>query len=140
MTFTVVVDVPAPVGDVFDLLSDPGRRPEWQSSLRRVVLLDDQPPRRGTRWYDVTVAGVRPLMEITQWQEDRLWAERGTWRGISVELVLHFEARGEEARVTADATTLAGGLLRPVGGLLDLFGPRTARRELDRAAAIVARI
>ena len=45
-------DVPADVA--FDYLVDPHRRPEWQSSLRRVEDVGTGAPRVGQRWVDVT--------------------------------------------------------------------------------------
>ena len=39
-------------------LSDPVNRPEWQSSLRRVEVLDVGPPHRGQRWSDHTAVGL----------------------------------------------------------------------------------
>lgn len=135
--FTVAVDFPASVTEAFALLSDPARRPEWQSSLRRVDLVDERAAHLGTRWYDVTVAGVRPLLEITAWETDRLWQERGSWRGIEVDLSLRFEDLGPRSRVVAEATTHAPGLRRPAGWLLDRLGPRVARGDLERAARLL---
>ena len=71
-----------PVHDAFAYLVDPRNRPEWQSSLRRVELLDDGEPRVGQRWLDHTAVGMAPAMEITVLEPDVVWAEQGSWRAI----------------------------------------------------------
>ena len=77
-------DMPADVA--FDYLVDPHRRPEWQSSLRRVEDVDAGAPRVGQRWVDVTVPGLRPRMETTVLDRPRTWTEVGRWRGIDAVL------------------------------------------------------
>ena len=54
-------DVPVPVA--FAYLADPRNRPEWQSSLRRVELLDEGEPRVGMRWRDHTAVRMVPEMD-----------------------------------------------------------------------------
>ena len=50
----------------FDYLGDPRNRPEWQSSLLSVTLVDrDDEPHLGMTWRETTMVGVRPRMEIT---------------------------------------------------------------------------
>ena len=93
-------DVPADVA--FDYLVDPHRRPEWQSSLRRVEDVDAGAPRVGQRWVDVTVAGLRPRMETTVLDRPRTWTEVGSWRGIDAVLTLAFAPDGDGCRVTPD--------------------------------------
>jgi len=80
----------------FDYLVDPHRRPEWQSSLRRVERVDGQ-PRVGQTWTDVTKPGLRPAMETTVLVRPRLWAESGTWRFVRAELTLRLEPAGDDA-------------------------------------------
>ncbi|NYG59664.1 uncharacterized protein YndB with AHSA1/START domain [Nocardioides daedukensis] len=138
MSFTLDVDFAASPAEAFALLSDPVRRPEWQSSLRTVQVLTEGPPRVGTRWHDVTWPGLRPLMEITVFEPEQRWAERGTWRGVTVDLLLDFVATPTGTRVTATCTAYAVGLLRPVGPVLDRLGPLAARDDLRRAARIVS--
>jgi hypothetical protein len=137
--FTVGHDFDHPVGVVFAYLADPRNRPRWQSSLRRVDMLGgaagDGEPGVGTRWYDVTWPGVRPLMEITDWEQNVRWVEHGRWRGLEVTLDLVFTPLAEDrTRVRATTVTRAPGWRRPLGALLDLVGPAAARSDLRRAA------
>ena len=86
----VAFDVP--VEEAFAYLADPRNRPEWQSSLRSVEMLDDGEPRVGMRWRDHTVVGLVPQMEITTLEPGELWVEKGHWRGvIQAILTLGFE-------------------------------------------------
>ncbi|MDP3894078.1 SRPBCC family protein [Nocardioides sp.] len=139
MGFTVEVDFGQPVSLVFGLLADPRRRPEWQSSLRRVEMLTPGEPGVGTRWHDVTAIGVRPLMEITTWETDRVWAERGSWRGLELTLDLRFASldAATRTRVTATVVTNAPGWRRPIGWGLSAMGPLAAKDDLRRAARLL---
>jgi uncharacterized membrane protein len=135
--FSVSVDVEAPVARVFDYLAEPANRPAWQSSLRSVELLTDGPAGVGTRWYDVTWPGLRPLMEITAWEQNVRWVEHGRWHGLEVTLDLVFVPLSEDrTRVRATTEVTARGWRRPLGRVLDLVGPLGARDDLRRAARL----
>ncbi len=138
MGFSVTVDVEAPVDRVFDYLCEPANRPAWQASLRRVEVLTSGPAGIGTRWYDVTWPGVRPLMEITAWEQNVRWVEHGVWRGLEVTLDLVFVPLDEHrTRVRATTDVLAPGWRRPLGWVLDRLGPLGARDDLRRAARLI---
>ena len=133
---------PHPVEEVFALLTEPRRRPEWQSSLRRVQVLTEGPTGVGTRWYDVTAAiGVRPLMEITEYVAPRLWAEAGTWRGVVARIRMDFEDTGADGRpesvLTVTMAVDAPTWRRPVAWGLSLLAPAAMRRDLRRAGRLL---
>lgn len=139
MTFSVEADFSQPVEQVYAYLADPAHRPQWQSSLRKVVPITDGPPVVGSRWYDVTWAGPRPLMEITVDEPGRVWAERGSWHGLGAELTLHFEVLAFEAtgetgtRVRAVVETTTPGWRRPIGWGIRALGPAAVRADLALA-------
>lgn len=139
----VRIAYPHAVEEVFAVLSDPARRPQWQSSLRRVELLTDGPTGVGTRWYDVTAApGVRPLMEITRYEPPRVWAESGAWGGVLATVTLAFEGRADadgrpETLVTAITEVEATSWRRPVAWGLALLGPAAMRHDLRRAGHLL---
>lgn len=140
MRFHVEVVLPHPPAQVFGLLSDPRRRPEWQASLRRVELVDTGPPGLGTRWYDVTAVGLRPLLETTAWEPDVRWAERGRWRGVEVDLELTFTPLrdGVACRVSGVGAVSASGLTGPlVARVLSRLAPVAARSDLRRAGRVL---
>jgi len=125
--------VPAEVA--FDYLAEPRNRPEWQSSLKAVEILDHGPPHVGQRWYDVTRPGLRPLLELTALDRPQSWTERGTWRGFAAELTLDFEPDHDGCLVTARFKVT--GL--PVLSSAATTAARIAvRSDLRRAARLTA--
>ena len=131
------------VSVAFAYLADPRNRPEWQSSLRAVELLDEGPPRVGQRWRDLTAAGIVPEMVITELDPDVVWAETGRWRAFEADLALRFFEEGshhdgDRCRVEASFGVRARGILRPAGWVATRAGFFAVRSDLRRAAAILA--
>jgi uncharacterized protein YndB with AHSA1/START domain len=83
----VEFEVPREVA--FDYLVDPHRRPDWQSSLARVSVVDGE-PRVGQTWLDETKPGLDAEMVTTRLERPRLWSESGTWRFVRADLTLSF--------------------------------------------------
>jgi hypothetical protein len=128
-------DVPAEVA--FDYLVDPRNRPHWQSSLRRVELIDDV-AEVGQRWVDVTSVGARPRMETTVLDRPERWTERGAWRGVTAVLSLTFAPTRAGCRVAADFRVSAAGAARLLGPLLTRVGALAVPADLRRAARILS--
>lgn len=127
----------APLVEVFDFLSTPACRPEWQSSLRRVEDVAPAEPGVGQSWIDVTAAGVRPRMETTEHVPPTRWAERGTWGPFAAWLRLDLAPTdgGTEVRWELDltATGSAGVLAR----VLKQAAPLAVASDLRRAARLL---
>ena len=123
------VVIAASAEECFRYFADPRRRPEWQSSLRRVEAPDVE-PHLGLRWRDVTVVGIKPELEITRMEPYRVWQEVGVWRSVSATLTLRFTAVSGGTRVSADVEVV-GGRLGKVAGLL---APMAIGSDLARAA------
>jgi uncharacterized protein YndB with AHSA1/START domain len=136
LTFTVEYDVP--VGVAFAYLADPRNRPQWQSSLRAVDLLDEGEPRVGMRWRDLTSARIAPEMVITQLEPDVLWAETGTWKAVEADLTLAFSPRQGGCAVAVAFAVRGRGLLRPVGWAATRAGRFAVRSDLRRAGRLLA--
>ena len=145
-SFSVRVEAPLP--EVYEYLADPANRPQWQSSLRSVVMLTDGPLRVGTAWVDRTAAGVNPRMEIidlvppgSSSGRPVTWSEAGAWRGIRAMLTLTFEPAEDNPQATCVwvvADILSGPvLLLPVRSVLRLLTPVAVRSDLRRAASII---
>ena len=128
--------VPADVA--FDYLVDPHRRPEWQSSLRRVEDVDAGAPSVGQRWVDVTVPGLRPRMETTVLDRPRTWTEVGRWRGIDAVLTLAFAPDGDGCRVTPTFRVTGRGAVRPLAWAVDRVAVLGVLPDLRRAARLLA--
>jgi len=128
-----------PVEVAFDYLVDPHRRPEWQSSLRRVEDVDAGAPRVGQRWVDVTVPGPRPRMETTELERPDRWTETGTWRGFDAVLTLTFEPVTDGCEVGVEMRLTGRGPARPLAAALSALAPRAVRADLTRASRILSR-
>ncbi len=132
------VEYDVPVDVAFAYLADPRNRPEWQSSLRAVEMLDDGEPRVGMRWRDLTSAGIDPEMTITEMETDVLWAETGRWKAIEADLTLGFSPRSGGCTVEVTFGVRGRGLLRPVGWAATRAGVFAVRGDLRKAARILA--
>jgi hypothetical protein len=118
---------------VFAYLSDPTKRPEWQSSLRRVADVRGTGD-VGTTWRDVTMVGARPHMEVTHHELDSSWEEVGRWRGIDATLRLGFTPLGSGTRVhVAFDITTPSRVLGPLVAVLNRLAPGAVRADLQRA-------
>jgi hypothetical protein len=129
-------DVPPDVA--FDYLVDPHRRPEWQSSLRRVEDVDPGAPRVGQRWVDVTVPGLRPRMRTTVLDRPRTWTEVGSWRGIDAVLTLELVPDGGGCRGTPTFRVTGRGAARPLAWVVDRVAVLGVLPDLRRAARLLA--
>ncbi|MCF4120808.1 SRPBCC family protein [Antribacter sp. KLBMP9083] len=146
MTASFSVVIAAPPRHVFDYLSDPRHRPEWQSSLRAIHLVDGGSPRAGTRWVDRTAVGANPRMEIVAMMppgeagEAGSWSEVGTWHGLSARLTLGFEPVDGEPEVTMLRVAIdidSTPCWLPVRAVLRALAPAAVRSDLLRAARIL---
>ena len=126
-----------PVQVAFAYLADPRNRPEWQSSLRAVELLDEGEPRVGMRWLDHTWVRMSPEMVITELEPDVFWAETGRWRGIEADLTLAFAPHRGGCSVDVELDVRGHGLLRPAGWPASSLGLLAVRSDLRRAGRVL---
>lgn len=136
------VFVAAPRQRVFDYLADPHNRPQWQASLRRVEVLDDGPPRVGTRWVD-HVYGAPPFhLEITHMLDGELWAEVGTSGPFTAYGTLLFEDAVRDGVTGTGVHCIARVSGRGPARVLAPFAMAVAallvRNDLRRAARILS--
>jgi len=140
MQFVVVETLEAPRDALFDIISDPRRRTEWQSSLRSVHVAGDGAPGRGTRWHEYTRGGLRFDLEITEFERPVRWAERGGGRAADAALDVRFEegpTRGS-TRLVIDVEVKLKGVLALAGPLLRRLMPLALRGDLARAAELAS--
>ncbi len=135
----LVVRMHHPVGVVFDYLSDPRHRPEWQASLRRVELLGEQVVGTGTRWLDHTWAGISPELRVVTHEPREAWAEEGRWRGITASLLMIFVPQGDETDLELSARVRGAGPWRLAAAGATLLTPAALRSDLARADRILGR-
>lgn len=84
------VELSAPVPALFDYLADPRHRPDWQSSIVELSVVDDVSPREGMRWKERARGFGRFDMEITEYRRNERWAERGVSPRGEIDLALDF--------------------------------------------------
>ncbi len=138
MSRCVRLDVPLPADALFDYLSDPQRRPDWQASLRAVADVQGA-GELGTTWTDCTAVGARPRLRVTGYERPRVWIERGTWQGVAAVLRLDLLPYGvDRTRLTATYAITGSGLFAlPAAVLERLAGPAIAA-DLRRAVRLAA--
>jgi uncharacterized protein YndB with AHSA1/START domain len=142
MQFVLVETLEAPRAALFDIISDPRRRTEWQSSLRSVQVLGEGPPGRGTRWSEYTRGGLRFDLEITEFERPLRWAERGAGRAADAALDVRFEegpTRGS-TRLVIEVDVTLKGLLRLAGPMVRRLMPLALRADLARAVELARSI
>lgn len=134
MQFVVVETLDAPREAVFDIISDPRRRAEWQSSLRSVHVTSEGAPRRGMRWHEYTRGGLRFDLEITAFERPSRWAERGGGRAASAALDVRFDegpTRGS-TRLVIEVDVTLKGVLKLAGPMVRRLMPLALRGDLGR--------
>jgi hypothetical protein len=138
MQFVLVETLEAPMEALFDIISDPRRRTEWQSSLRSVHVLGEDEPGLGTRWSEYTRGGLRFDLEITEFERPLRWAERGGGRAADAALDVRFEdgpTRGS-TRLVIDVDVTLKGVLRLASPMVRRLMPLALRADLARVVEI----
>lgn len=138
MQFVIRRELQAPREAVFDVIADPRRRIEWQSSLREVHVADPGPPRLGTSWYEVTRGGLRFDLEITELDRPLRWAERGRGRIADAQLTVRFEAEpgSPSTLVIVEAEVDFKRGLHLVAPVVRVLMPVALRADLGRVEAL----
>ena len=111
----------------FRYLSDPRRRPEWQSSLLSVAVPPDEEPHLGQTWSETTV-----------FEPFRAWAETGHWRGVTATLALHFTDVPGGCRVRATGEVSGQGAWAVPAGAAGLLASKAIAVDLRKAGRILA--
>jgi hypothetical protein len=137
------VFVPARRAEVYAYLADPRNRPEWQASLERVELLDDGPPRVGTRWVDHLRLGPRFTLQIIGMEPDEMWAEMGTIGPLTAFVTLLFVDERRDGRegtcVRVVARIRGRRLATPLGWAGTGVMTALVRADLPRIARAASR-
>jgi uncharacterized protein YndB with AHSA1/START domain len=138
MQMSITETLDAPPDAVFDVISDPRRRLEWQSSLRSVNVRSEGPPRVGYAWDEQTAGGVRFELEITELERPKRWAERGTGRFADARLDVRFEpvSGGACTTVVVEVTVDFKGPLKWLSPIVRRLMPLALRGDLRRVEAL----
>jgi Polyketide cyclase / dehydrase and lipid transport len=123
---------------LFDIISDPRRRPEWQSSLASVHVSTEGPPGLGTAWYELTRGGLRFDLEITEFERPVRWAEQARGRIANARLAVSLdeEPSASSTRVVVYVEVDFKGPLKLAAPLVRLLMPAALRADLRRVEAL----
>ena len=134
MSRTVRLDLSVAADVLYDYLTDPRRRPEWQASLRRVDDLRGIGG-LGSTWIDVTAVGARPAMRVSAAEPSRLWTEQGRWHGLAAELRLDLLAYAAgRTRLAATFSVTGTGWYALPAAVLERLAAPAIRADLVRGA------
>lgn len=138
MSGIVRLDAHVAATTLFDYLTDPYSRPDWQASLRTVCDVIGS-GETGSTWTDVTAVGARPAMQVTASERPRLWVEIGRWHWLTAELRLDLLPYGPaQTRITATFTISGDGLFALPAATLERFGGSAIAADLRRAIRLAA--
>ena len=98
----------------------------------------DEEPHLGQAWSETTSVGVRPQMETTELTPYRVWTERGTWRGVTATLSLHFTDVVGGCRVRADGEVTGRGIWAVPAGAAGLLASAAIAADLRKAGRILS--
>jgi len=136
MHFVVTERLEAPQSAVFDVISDPRRRTEWQSSLRAVQLHTPGAPGVGSRWREVTRGGVSFEMAITEHERPVRWAEHGQGWIADATLLVDFLEAGDASIVRVTVDVRFKGLFNVLAPVVRRLMPPALAADLRRAGAL----
>lgn len=99
---------------------------------------EDEEPHLGQTWTELTVVGVRPSLVVTEFVPFRVWAERGTWRGVEASLRLRFTGTREGCRVVAEGEVSGAGMYAVAARSSGLLAGRAIAADLKTAGHRIA--
>jgi len=143
MHFSVQQTLNAPRQAVFDVLSDPRRRLEWQSSLRSLRMESEGAPGVGTRWSEVTQGGIGFDLEITVYEAPARWAERARGWLADAELLVTFHdagGTGEAPRVEVEVKITFKGPFKLLAPVVKRLMPAALAKDLQRVGELARRL
>lgn len=136
LRFDQTLDLPRE--ETFAYLADPRNRPEWQSSLDAIEMLDEGEPRVGMRWREAPAPHAEFEMEITELVPNERWSERGTARFGVVDVVVGFESlSSQRTRLSIAIDLRLHGPFRPFALGARLLLPPAMRADLRRIPGLV---
>ena len=140
MHFTVQQTLTAPREAVFDVISDPRRRLEWQNSLRSLSMQTEGPPGLGSRWREVTQGGVGFELEITTYERPTRWGERAHGWLADAELMVSFREAGAGTLVQVDVTIAFKGPFKVLAPFVQRLMPPALTKDVRRAGELAREV
>lgn len=137
MRFVVTETLDAPREAVFDIISDPSRRTEWQSSLVSVHVSTEGPPGLGTVWHEFVRGGLRFDLEISEFERPVRWAESARGSIANARLAVILEApTARSTRIIVYVEVDFRGPLKLASPLVRVLMPAALRADLRRVEGL----
>ena len=136
--YLFTVDIVAPIEQVFDTWTDPGRWHEWIGGISRVTDVVGPPGQTGTR-YSIWFGGMRSPSEIVEAERPRYLRTRFGNRMLRGETRVTFEPTEAGTRLTQEFRT--EGLIPAISARIFALGSYRGsfRGELETFVRIVER-
>lgn len=135
--FTLHETVARSVEEVFDYVTQPRNRPEWQGSLKAVR---DAPADvgKGTSWKDVLSGPFgEATVEIIEFERSQLYRERVASGAVNGTVTMSFEGHNGETRLTVTTELDMSGWTRYLKPILTPFMKREFKNDLVRLREIL---
>jgi len=100
---------------------------------------EDEEPHLGQTWTELTVVGVRPRLEVVEFEPFRSWAERGWWRGVSATLTLGFARTPRGCRVDTSGDVDGRGVWAVPATVAGRLAGIAVAADVRKAGKILAR-
>jgi carbon monoxide dehydrogenase subunit G len=132
-TVSSSIEIAAPAGSVWDLVSDPRRYPEWVVVTDRMIEVPSDGLRQGATYREY--AGLAPFKAESAWlvtvfEPPRHQVHLGADGTVEVELTIEIEPIDGGSRLTQTLDVRPRGML---GALMGVMWPLVMERRLQRA-------
>jgi uncharacterized protein YndB with AHSA1/START domain len=117
----IETEIARPPAEVFAYAIDPSQLPVWQKNIVSAAQEGDGPLDVGVRLREVHRIGgkeVQTLAEISEFEQDRMFALRTLEGPMSLHAKVTFEPTGDGTLMTFTAQGQPGGILRLAGPFL----------------------
>jgi uncharacterized membrane protein len=121
--------ISAPIETVFDTVADSRNEPSFNSDMKSVELLTQEPIGQGTRFRAlIGQQRMEMLVEVTEYDRPRRLGSRTTSDLLETAGAITFTPNGEATAMEWDWKVRPKGWLRLLGPLFGLLGRRSERR------------
>ena len=111
-TLTTTITIKRPAEEIFGWLTNFSNHTQWQPNLVEAVGTSPGPVGVGTTYrYVAEVMGRKfpSTGEVTAYEPNRIWGQKGHGGPVPVEMIYQFEAAGSNTKITVTMNAPMGG-------------------------------
>ena len=135
------LEIERPAAEVFAVVSDFSRNPEWQGGMRSAEWTSQPPIRVGSTYDQVARFLGRDIVtsfEVVAYEPERSITIESRRSSFPIRVARSVEPLGDDrCRVTADVSGEPGRFFRLFGPLLDRMAARSVRSDYRRLKAML---